>query len=99
MDTFPNKTHRELIGALLAVNDEREMARFLRDLLTTAELDEISKRWLAARMLNDGESYRTIISRTGLSSTTVARISKWLQDGAGGYRQALKRLPGTAQHR
>ena len=87
------------MAALLTVDDEREMARFLRDLMTESELDEISKRWLAARMLNDSASYRSIIQRTGLSSTTVARISRWLQEGTGGYRNALKRLAANDRHR
>ena len=87
------------MAALLTIDDEREMARFLRDLMTESELDEVSKRWLAARMLNESASYKLIIERTGLSSTTVARISKWLQEGTGGYRQALKRLAAHEQHR
>lgn len=98
METFPSKIHRELISALLGIDDERQMTRFLRDLLTEAELDDIAKRWQAALLLDQGVSYRTIISRTGLSSTTVARISKWLQEGTGGYRLALKRRASTSGH-
>ncbi len=33
-----------------------------------------------------------IVSKTGLSSTTVARISKWLKKGMGGYKLMLARL-------
>ncbi len=99
MAVITNTIQRELIGILLQMNNEREMAAFLRDLLTESELDEISKRWLAARMLHKCESYRAISDRTGLSSTTVARISKWLQSGAGGYRLALKRVPHGEEHR
>ncbi|MFN8388689.1 MAG: YerC/YecD family TrpR-related protein [Bdellovibrionota bacterium] len=90
MPSFPSSLHRDLIETLAGLKDERQLARFLRDLLTDAELDDIAKRWQAVRLLNNGESYRAIIEQTGLSSTTVARISKWLQTGTGGYRQALK---------
>ena len=37
-------------------------------------------------------SYTKIIKETGLSSTTVARISKWLNGKNGGYKLMLKKL-------
>ena len=88
----PRTVHeKELITALLSLKSEKELYLFLRDLLSDSELTEISKRWKAARMLENGESYPVIIAQTGLSSTTVARISRWLKQGAGGYRLAIER--------
>ncbi|MFA5318468.1 MAG: YerC/YecD family TrpR-related protein [Patescibacteria group bacterium] len=81
-----------LISAILALKDEKEAKRFLRDLLTEAELEEFSKRWQAAQMLDEKMPYTQIIKKTGLSSTTVARISKWLKNGKGGYKLMLNRL-------
>jgi uncharacterized protein YerC len=49
-------------------------------------------------MLSRGVSYNTIVKETGLSSTTVARISKWLKKGAGGYKIILKRLSSSGNH-
>jgi uncharacterized protein YerC len=40
--------------------------------------------------LKEGRSYRAIASLTGASTTTVTRVSNFLQDGEGGYRAVLK---------
>ncbi len=82
----------ELARAILALKTTNEAERFLRDLLTADEIEEFGNRWLAARMLNSGASYASIWGKTGLSSTTIARISKWLKKGRGGYRLMLSRL-------
>lgn len=81
-----------LITALLAVKNQAEMKKFLRDLLTEEEILEFSRRWQAAQMLQQRVPYSEIVAKTGLSSTTVARVAKWLKGGAGGYRLVLGRL-------
>ena len=48
-------------------------------------------------MLSEKISYSEIEKRTKLSSTTVARISKWLISGCGGYRLMIKRTHHTNQ--
>ncbi|PIR96509.1 MAG: DNA-binding transcriptional regulator [Candidatus Doudnabacteria bacterium CG10_big_fil_rev_8_21_14_0_10_42_18] len=96
--TWDNKKTEELVKAILALKNKSEAKRFLRDLLTPGELEEFGNRWLAARMLNAKISYTTIRGRTGLSSTTIARISKWLKKGKGGYRLILNRLGSTHHH-
>ena len=40
-------------------------------------------------MLSENKLYEEIISETGLSSRTVARISKWLNSGMGGYKKVI----------
>ena len=87
-----NKRIGELIEAVLALKNRQEAKRFLRDLMTEKELIEFGNRWKAARMLADGVIYTEIENETRLSSTTVARVSKWLNKGMGGYKLMLKRL-------
>lgn len=82
----------DLFIAILEIRDKKEAKAFFRDLLTGPELIEFSKRWQTARMLNDNISYATIVEETGLSSTTVARVSKWLKKGMGGYKLIITRL-------
>lgn len=84
---------QDLLNTILALKDIKEAKRFFRDLLTEAELDEFGNRWFAARMLNNDVSYNQIQRATGLSTTTIARISKWLKRGKGGYKLMLKRVP------
>ena len=79
---------------LCDITDVVTMQNFLRDVMTEKEITEISARFEAAKMLTAGESYTKVIARTKLSSRTIARISDWLQNGAGGYREAL----ATLQH-
>jgi TrpR-related protein YerC/YecD len=81
-----------LYKAILALKNEDECRRFLRDLLTEPEINEFTNRWKVARMLNQKIQYEMIAAKTGMSSTTIARISKWLNNGMGGYKLILKRL-------
>lgn len=81
----------ELLRTMLSLRTVDEAKMFLRDLLTEGEIQMIVERWKVARLLDEGQSYREISSITGLSSRTIARISRWLQEGAGGYRALLER--------
>lgn|SRR3989338_5190278 len=91
MERWDNKNTNDLIVALLSLKNTTDMKRFLRDLLTENELIEFGKRWQTAQLLNANIPYTSIVKQTGLSSTTVARISKWLKNGAGGYRVVLNK--------
>lgn len=65
---------------------------FLRDLMTEKEIKEFAKRFKAAEMLTNKISYSIIEKETGLSSTTVARVAKWLKGKNGGYRSIINTL-------
>ena len=86
------RENKQLVDAILYLKNEDEAKRFLRDLLTPQEIEEFSKRLEAARMLNKQVEYSTITEKTGLSSATIARISKWLKGSLGGYRLVLERI-------
>ena len=92
MPKWDTKTTQNLFCAVLKLKNEQEAKRFFRDLLTESELLEFGKRWQAAQMLSQRIPYSEIVKKTGLSSTTVARISKWLKRGMGGYRLMLARI-------
>ena len=88
----------QLYTAILSLKTLDEAKRFFRDLLTEEEIEEFSKRWQTARMLDEKVPYTAIQEKTGLSSTTVARISRWLRKGKGGYRLAIDRDASAAVH-
>jgi len=88
----------QLAQALVDIDNKTDMQNFLRDVMTEKEIIEISARLEAARMLKAGKTYAEIIERTKLSSRTVARISDWMQNGAGGYKQALARMDELHGH-
>ncbi len=80
---------QQLVQAFLDLETADDVQRFLRDLLTENEIEEFAKRLQAAEMLSSNTPYSQIIKTTGLSSTTVARVSKYLNGKEGGYRQVL----------
>ena len=88
---WDTKENEELMKAILELKNIAEAKRFFRDLLTEDELIEFGKRWKVAKMLDGRVSYSKIAEETGLSSTTIARVSKWLTKGMKGYRLALDR--------
>ena len=92
MANWNNKKTEDLMKAILALKTINEAKRFFRDLLTKQEIIEFAKRWQAARMLSKNIPYTQVEKETGLSSTTVARVSKWLNRGMKGYKLILKRL-------
>ncbi len=92
MAKWNNKNTEDLFKTILALKNIGEAKRFFRDLLTEQEIVEFGKRWQAAKMLNKKISYPLIAKETGLSSTTIARVSKWLNKGMGGYKLMLQKL-------
>jgi TrpR-related protein YerC/YecD len=81
-----------LIEALLAMRSAEELHAFLDDLCTPAELEAIADRWRVVPLLREGVAYREIHDRTGVSVTTVGRVARCLEMGAGGYRLAAERV-------
>ncbi|HEY4505675.1 MAG TPA: YerC/YecD family TrpR-related protein [Candidatus Paceibacterota bacterium] len=89
---WKDKNNTRLITAILATQTRDETERFLTDLMTPAEIEEFSKRLRAAELLSRSIKYSAIEEETGLSSTTVARVSKFLKGKAGGYKTILRKL-------
>ena len=78
--------------AILSLKSLDEVARFMRDVATTEEIRALSERWQAAKLINQGEDYRTIADKLKVSPTTVTRVAHWLNHGTDGYKIAIKRL-------
>lgn len=83
----------ELCDALLTPQTRDEMARLLGDLCTPAEVRTLAERWHVARLLDGaGLSYREIHDATGVSTTTIVRVARFLrQENNQGYRNAIDR--------
>ena len=95
---WDKKENYQLLEALLALQNPDEAGRFLRDLMTAKDIKEFANRLEAAKLLSEDVQYNTISESTGLSSTTIARLAKWLYGSLGGYRLILARLSGTSSH-
>jgi len=81
-----------LIQAILALKNEAEVKVFFRDLMTEQELITFDMRWRIANMLDQGKTFSEIEKETSISPVTIARISKWLHQGCGGYKMLIDRL-------
>ena len=65
----------------------------LADLCTPAEVRSLAERWQVARLLDAGQlTYREIHEATGVSTTTIVRVARFLrQEDNRGYRLLLDR--------
>ncbi|HEY0028419.1 MAG TPA: YerC/YecD family TrpR-related protein [Allosphingosinicella sp.] len=86
----------DLCAALLTPHDGAEMATLLTDLCTPAEIRTLAERWHVARLLDGTDlSYRDIHDATGVSTTTIVRVARFLrQEPHQGYRRAIDALEG-----
>lgn len=82
----------DLADALVALRDRDGMRAFLEDLCTPAELEAMSDRWRVVPLLLEGVPYREIHDRTAVSVTTIGRVARTLERGAGGYAAAIDGL-------
>lgn len=99
MPTYPTRSDRELIQAVSYLKGEKEIAGFLRDLLTPAEIEEFSRRFQIAKLLWTTKlPYVEIAEKVGTSTTTVTRVSQWLyKESWHGYSSVLQRIYGKSQ--
>lgn len=84
------KLSTPLLHIITHIDNTDDAFSFLRDLLTEAELIEFNQRLIIAYMLEQGISYKKIEEDTSASSTTIARVSKFLQGKFGGYKKFLR---------
>ncbi|CAN7267411.1 YerC/YecD family TrpR-related protein [Pseudoxanthomonas sp. LjRoot143] len=80
-----------LAEALAALEQAGEVRAFLEDLCTPAELEAMSDRWRVVPLLLKGVPYREIHDLTQVSVTTIGRVARTLERGAGGYAAAVQR--------
>ncbi|MCH3951245.1 MAG: YerC/YecD family TrpR-related protein [Acidaminococcus sp.] len=86
------KEIQQLAKAFLLAKDEKLCLDFMEDICTPNELKALSQRLEVAVRLHRGENYAKIVNDTGASSTTVSRVNRCLNYGAGGYRKIIPLL-------
>jgi len=81
----------ELAEALVTLRSPADARAVLADLCTPAEVRTLAERWHVARLLDEGKlTYREIHEATGVSTTTIVRVARFLrQEVNGGYRILL----------
>ena len=84
----------DLAEALVQIDDKDGASAFLADLCTPAAIHSLAERWQVARLLDAGKlTYREIHDATGVSTTTIVRVARFLrQENNSGYRLLLDRV-------
>jgi TrpR-related protein YerC/YecD len=97
--TDPLALREDLCAALATTPDAAEMAQLLTDLCTPAEIRTLAERWHVARLLDGTDlSYRDIHDATGVSTTTIVRVARFLRtEPHGGYRRAIDRIESAPE--
>ncbi len=80
--------HDDLYQTIAKLNDPKDVKEFFTDLCTINELNSMSQRVTAAKMLKNGDTYEKIISKTDISSATLSRVSRCVKYG-NGYKKFL----------
>ena len=85
------KDYKELFDEILKLESEEECEKFFADLCTINELDAMLQRIKAAKMLLEDKTFQEVTKETKISSATLARISKCIKYGDGGYKEILEK--------
>lgn len=72
--------------------------RFLRDLLSYRELQDMANRWAAARMLMGGATQTQTAQQLGMSTKTISEVALWVNGPfqTGGYWDVFKSMRAKA---
>ena len=97
MTRLNNDAHERLAKAILKLETPEECHRFLEDICTIKEIDEMARRLDVAVLLSKGKNYQDISAATGASTATISRVNKCLLYGGGGYAAVLERLEGEGK--
>ncbi len=95
----PHHSHKQsedpahcLYQAIAAIKTTEEAKHFLNDLCTPNEIEAMSDRWRVVDLIKIGKPYRKIHDETGVSTTTIGRVARFIELGANGYNLIYERL-------
>ena len=88
-----------LFKGILTLETVEDCYDFFADLCTPAELQEMSRRMQAAKMLRDGHIYNEIAATTGLSTATISRVNRCLKYSSEGYLKVLDDIEKSEKRR
>lgn len=79
---------QDLYELIASASNAQEVKWLLTDLCTKKEIDNIAQRLEAAKLLLNGYTYQEVTEESSISSATLSRVSRSLQEGKG-YRHFL----------
>lgn len=78
--------------AVTSLGSYKEVKDFFKDLLHPQEITMLARRLKIAEMLLDGETYEEINRKMKAGYSTITKVHRWVNSGAGGYKIVAKRL-------
>lgn len=88
---MPKRDYKELFEEILKLETIEECEKFFDDLCTINELEAMLQRIKAAKMLLEEKTFQEVVKETGISSATLARVSKCIKYGDGGYKSIIEK--------
>lgn len=82
---------QNLYEAILELKSPEEARSFFNDLCTPGELEGLVDRWRVAQMLVEKVPYRKIAAETSVSTATIVRVARFLNNGNNGYKTIMQR--------
>ena len=79
----------DLYDVLLSLESKEDCAILFEDLCTRKEVENMAQRLRAAKLLQQGDTYNTIIEKTGIATVTLSRVSTCVKYGQG-YKKFVK---------
>jgi len=88
-EKITSKMMNELFELLASVNTAEDMELLFADLCTNNEIEQMTQRLIAAKLLLQGKTYNQVIEATDISSATLSRVSSCVKYGKG-YKKFIK---------
>lgn len=89
-DRARTQEKEKLYEAILKLKTVEDCDKFFEDLCTINEINAMAQRLDVAVLLKQGETFNTIVEKTGASTATISRVNKCLKYGSGGYDIVLE---------
>ena len=82
----------KLFDAICALKHREECYQFFRDVCTPNEIEAIAQRFEVAGMLLEKHTYQEIVQKTRVSTATISRVNRSLEDSGGFYETIFSRI-------
>ena len=92
MKSYFDENIEFLYRSIVSIDNVEDCKHFFEDICTASELQEMSRRLKAAKMLSEGVVYSEIASKTGLSTATISRVNHCIKYGSEGYIKVLDKM-------
>ena len=97
MASFRSESLDRLFKAILSLENVDECYDFFEDVCTINEVQDMAQRFDVALLLDEGRNYQSITKEVNVSTATISRVSRCLNYGSGGYRNAIEKLKASEE--